>query len=78
VAAASYRLSDLVPGKSNSASSEAWQSQIPALGIKIGPTPDLTVSEPTGQTVTQAKQEVQPASASGIPEKVLTTVSMPL
>jgi hypothetical protein len=51
---------------------------IPALGIKIGPTPDLTVSEPTGQTVTQAKQEVQPASASGIPEKVLTTVSMPL
>lgn len=44
----------------------------------MGPTLDLTVSEPTGQTVTQARQEVHPASASGIPAKVLTIVSIPL
>ena len=58
--------------------SEAWQSHIPALGEKMGPTPGLATREPTGQTATQARQEVQPASAKGIPEKVLTTVSMPL
>ena len=46
--------------------------------MKIGPTPVLATSEPTGQTPTQARHAVQPASASGIPEKVLTTVSMPL
>jgi hypothetical protein len=51
---------------------------MPALGIKMGPTPDLTTKEPTGQTVTQARHEVQPASASGMPAKVLTTVSIPL
>jgi hypothetical protein len=54
------------------------QSHIPALGKKMGPTPGLATREPTGQTVTQARQEVQPVSAKGIPEKVLTTVSIPL
>jgi hypothetical protein len=54
------------------------QSHIPALGEKMGPTPGLATSEPTGQTVTHARQEVQPASAKGMPEKVLTTVSIPL
>jgi len=44
----------------------------------MGPTPGLATREPTGQTVTQARQEVQPVSAKGIPEKVLTTVSIPL
>jgi hypothetical protein len=44
----------------------------------MGPTPGLATSEPTGQTPTQARQAVQPASANGIPEKVLTMVSMPL
>jgi hypothetical protein len=63
------RASSLNPGK---------QSHIPALGEKMGPTPGLATREPTGQTETQARQEVQPASAKGIPEKVLTTVSMPL
>ena len=51
---------------------------IPALGIKIGPTPGLAVREPTGQALTQARQEVHSASAKGMPEKVLTTVSIPL
>ena len=51
---------------------------MPALGKKMGPTPGLAIRAPTGQTLTQARQEVQPASAKGIPEKVLTTVSIPL
>jgi hypothetical protein len=54
------------------------QSYIPALGENMGGTPGLAIREPTGQMATQARQEVQPASAKGIPEKVLTTVSMPL
>ena len=44
----------------------------------MGATPGLATSEPTGQTATQTRQEVQPASANDIPGKVLTTVSMPL
>ena len=58
--------------------SVASRSHIPALGEKIRGTSGLATREPTGQTATQAKHEVQPASAKGIPEKVLTTVSMPL